>query len=105
VGGEVRGPGGFSITKKMTLSQAITLAAGVTSKADGSETRIFRYSGKGNEKEMLTFNIYNIQKGQTEDPYVKENDIIFVPRSGSKTVLIEFWDLFKGRIAGWPLVW
>jgi len=102
VGGEVRTPGGFTITKNMTLSQAITLAAGLTAKAEGSETRIFRYSGKGNEKEMLTFNVYNIQKGQVEDPAVKENDIIFVPKSGTKTVMVEFWDILKGRITGFP---
>jgi len=105
VGGEVRGPGGFTITKNMTLSQAITLAAGLTPKAEGSETRIFRYSGKGNEKELLTFNVYTIHKGQAEDPTVKENDIIFVPKSGTKTVLIEFWDLLRGRIAGFPVAW
>ena len=102
VGGEVRSPGGFIITKNMTLSQAITLAAGFTSKAEGSETRIFRYSGKGNEKEMLTFNVYTIQKGQAEDPAVKENDIVFVPKSGTKTVMVEFWDILKGRITGFP---
>jgi polysaccharide export outer membrane protein len=105
VGGEVKNPGGYPLTKRMTVSQAITVAAGLTPKANGSETRIFRYSGKGDEKEVFKVNVYAIQKAQLEDPYVKENDIIFVPKSGTKTVLIEFWDILKGRIVGTPVVW
>ncbi len=105
VGGEVKSPGGYPLTRKMTVSQAITVAAGLTPKANGSETRIFRYSGKGDEKEVLKVNVYAIQKAQLEDPYVKENDIIFVPKSGTKTVLIEFWDILKGRIVGWPMLY
>ena len=105
VGGEVRSPGGFALTRRMTLSQAITLAAGLTPKAEGSETKIFRYSGKGDEKEVLTMNVYAIQKGEIEDPPVRENDIIFVPKSGAKTVFYEFWDILKGRVMGWPIVY
>jgi polysaccharide export outer membrane protein len=105
VGGEVKNPGGFPLMKRMTVSQAITVAAGLTSKANGSETRIFRYSGKGDEKEVLRINVYAIQKGEVEDPYIKENDIIFVPKSGTKTVVIEFWDILKGHLLGWPLIW
>ncbi len=105
VGGEVKNPGGFPLTRRMTVSQAITVAAGLTSKANGSETRIFRYSGKGDEKEVFKVDVYAIQKAKSEDPYVKENDIIIVPKSGTKTVLLEFWDILKGRIVGWPIVY
>jgi polysaccharide export outer membrane protein len=105
VGGEVKNPGGYPLTRKMTVSQAITVAAGLTQKANASETRIFRYSGKGDEKEVFKVDVYAIQKAQLEDPYVKENDIIFVPISGTKTVLIEFWEILKGRIMGWPILY
>jgi len=105
VGGEVRNPGGFSLAKRLTISQAITLAAGLTDKANGSETKIFRYGGKSNEKEMITVNVYAIQKGEIEDSFVRENDVIFVPRSGAKVAMYEFWDLIKGRIAGFPVAW
>jgi hypothetical protein len=66
--------------------------------AAGSETRIFRYSDKGTGKEIISVDVYSIQKGQAEDLYLKENDIIFVPRSGTKAVLSELWDFIKGRI-------
>ena len=98
VGGLVIRPGGFPLEKRMTLSQSIAVAGGLSSKADGSETRIFRYSGKGEQKEVLTFNVYSIEKGEVSDPYLQENDVVFVPRSGTKTVLLEIWDFFKSRI-------
>ena len=99
VGGEVRSPGGFPLTgKKLTLSQAITLAGGLKGEANGSETKIIRYSEKETGKEILSANVYAIQKGKEEDLYLKENDIIIVPRSGTKLILSEIWDFIKGRI-------
>jgi len=103
VGGLVLRPGGFSLEKRMTLSQAITVAGGLSSKADAAETRIFRYSGKGEQKEVLTFNAYAIEKGEAVDPYLQENDVIFVPRSGTKTVLMEIWDFFKSHVGAVPV--
>ena len=101
VGGEVRNPGGFPLKgRRMTLSQAITLAGGIKADAKGSETRIFRHSEKGTGKEILMVNIYNIEKGQNEDIPLKENDIIIVPKSGSKVFFSELWDFVKGRIGG-----
>jgi polysaccharide export outer membrane protein len=106
VGGEVRNPGGFPLKgRRMTLSQAITLAGGIKADAKGSETRIFRHSEKGTGKDILMVNIYDIQKGRNEDIPLKENDIIIVPRSGTKVALSEFWDLLKSRILGFPIVW
>ena len=99
VGGEVKSPGGFSLGgKKLTISQAIALAGGLKTEAAGSETKVFRYSEKGTGKEILSTNVYAIQKGQAEDLYLKENDIIIVPKSGTKAVLNEIWDFIKGRV-------
>jgi polysaccharide export outer membrane protein len=99
VGGEVKIPGGFSLGgKKLTLSQAISLAGGLGPKAAGSETKIFRYSEKGTDKEILSANVYAIQKGQEEDLHLKESDIIIVPKSGTKAFLIELRDTVKGLL-------
>jgi len=104
VGGEVRAPGGFPLKgKKLTVSQAISLAGGLKTEANGGETRIFRYSDKGTGKEILPVNVYAIQKGQEEDLYLKENDIIIVPKSGTKTFLSELWDFIKGRVGAFSL--
>lgn len=99
VGGEVRAPGGFPLRgKRLTVSQAVALAGGLKTEAAGSETKIFRYSDKGTGKEIISTDVYSVQKGQAEDLYLKENDIIFVPKSGTKAVLNELWDFIKGRI-------
>jgi polysaccharide export outer membrane protein len=99
VGGEVKSPGGFALKgKKLTVSQAITLAGGLGPKAAGSETKVFRYSEKGTDKEILSANVYAIQKGQEEDLHLKESDIIIVPKSGTKALLIELRDTVKGLL-------
>ena len=99
VGGEVKNPGGFPLGgKKMTVSQAITLAGGVKYEANGSETKIFRYSERGPQREILSVNVYAIEKGETEDLYLKSNDIIIVPKHGMKGFLIGFRDTMKGLL-------
>jgi polysaccharide export outer membrane protein len=97
VGGEVKKPGGFLMKgKKVTVSQAITMAEGLNPEANGSQAKIFRYAEKGSQKEILSVNVYAIQKGEAEDVFLKENDIMIVPTSGMKSTLIEVRDFFKG---------
>lgn len=98
VGGEVKSPGGFVKGKKMTLGQAIILAGGLNFAANGSDTKIFRYSEKGTDKEVLTFNVYAIQKGREKDPYLQENDIVIVPQSGVKAFLSGVKDTFRAAL-------
>jgi polysaccharide export outer membrane protein len=97
VGGQVWRPGGFILAgKRMTLSQAIVLAGGLKPRAKGSETKIFRYSEKGPGSEILSVNVYAIQKGQEQDPYVNENDIIIVPRHGMKAFFVGIKETLTG---------
>jgi polysaccharide export outer membrane protein len=97
VGGEVWKPGGFFLkAKKMTLSQAIVLAGGVKPQAKGSQTRIFRYSETSPGREIITADIYAIQKGKKEDLYLKENDIIIVPKHGVKAILVGVKEILTG---------
>jgi polysaccharide export outer membrane protein len=97
VGGEVRRPGGFPLGReRMTLTQAVVLAGGLKTQAKGSETRIFRYAEKGTGREILSVNLYAIQKGQREDPYLKVNDIIIVPRHGVKAFFVGVKETLTG---------
>jgi len=99
VGGEVVRPGGFPLKgKKMTVSQAIAMAEGLKQAADGPDTKIIRYSEKGTKKEIISVDLDTIQKGLSEDPYLKENDIVVVPKSGVKTFLIELRETIKGLV-------
>jgi polysaccharide export outer membrane protein len=97
VGGQVKAPGGFPLKgKKTTVSQAVALAGGLTEKAAGSDTKVFRYQDTNNGKEIISVDVYAIQKGKGDDLQLKENDIMFVPTSTTKAVLIEFRDTIKG---------
>ena len=97
VGGEVWRPGGFLLKgKKMTVSQAIVLAGGLKPQAKGSQARVFRYLETGTGREIITTDIYAIQKGQREDLYLKENDIIIVPKHGVKAVLVGVKEILTG---------
>jgi polysaccharide biosynthesis/export protein len=103
VGGDVQKPGGFPLKgKSLTVSQAIAMAEGLKPEADGSEIKIFRYSGKGNKKETIDVNYYDIVEGKIPDPYLKENDILIVPRSGVKNFWVGFKDFFRFSFGlGW----
>jgi len=97
VGGEVVKPGGFLLKgKRVTINQAIAMAEGLKPAADGTQSTIFRYSGRDGQRELIPVNLYAVQKGQAEDLLLKENDILIVPKSGVKTFLIEFRDTVKG---------
>lgn len=99
VGGQVKKPGGFALKgKKVTVSQAIAMAEGLTPKAAGGDTKILRYSGKGPDREIVSVDVYSIQDGKSEDPYLKENDIVVVPMSGMKSFLIEFRETIRGLV-------
>jgi polysaccharide export outer membrane protein len=63
VGGEVNKPGGFLLKgKKVTVSQAIAMAEGLKPQAKGGETKVFRYSGRGNEREFFSADVYALRK-------------------------------------------
>jgi len=96
VGGEVNRPGGFYLKgKRMTVSQAIAMAEGLKPKANASGTVIFRY-GEGDKEEVLSVDVNAIHKGESKDIYLRENDIVIVPRSGAKAFLIELRETVKG---------
>jgi polysaccharide export outer membrane protein len=96
VGGEVQKPGGFPLKgKRLTVTQAIALAEGLKPEADGAEIRIFRFSGRGQEKEAIAVNYYDIVAAKAVDLYLKENDILIVPQSGIKNFWVGFRDFFR----------
>ena len=99
VGGEVKKPGGFPLQgKKMTVTQAIAMAEGLKPEANESETKIFRYAEGRMGKEIISVNLNSVHKGKGDDLYLKENDIVVVPKSGFKTFIIELRDTFRGMM-------
>jgi protein involved in polysaccharide export with SLBB domain len=81
VGGEVRNGGQKAISGKITLTQAIQIAGDYTTWANKKAVTIRRVNEDG-EVEVLKFDCEKIEKGDAEDPLVKPDDIITVPRGG-----------------------
>lgn len=99
VGGEVRRPGGFHLKgKRMTVSQAVAMAEGLRPEANASQVTIFRYTSEGGERISIPVDLSAIQRGQADDIFLQENDIVIIPKSGIKNFLIEFRDTLKGII-------
>lgn len=73
--GEVMRPGKYSITRDLTLTQAIATASGFTEFAKKTKVQINRRG------ESLFYNVSRIQQGKETDPTVKPGDIIIVHRS------------------------
>ena len=79
--GEVKNPGSFPLSGKMTVFEAITLAGGFTDVASPSKVKIIRQEN-GTEV-SVSVNVEKITKnGDTsEDKDLKANDRVVVPRS------------------------
>ncbi len=84
--GEVKSPGSYSVKDLMSIYDAIGTAGGFNSVADKRKVKIIRQYRDGKREEYLIdfpkeiFNAY--EDGIGQDRYaVKEDDIIYVPRS------------------------
>lgn len=79
--GEVKNPGSFPIFGKLTVFEAITLAGGFTEVANPSKVKVIR--NENGREVRLTVNIEKLTKqGDTsEDPELRANDRVIVPRS------------------------
>ena len=76
VDGAVRKRGSYLIKGSTTVSQSVTMAGGLASFANNDITLI-RYSGNG-KREIIKLNLGKIQKGEADDPIVKDRDNIIV---------------------------
>jgi protein involved in polysaccharide export with SLBB domain len=86
VAGEVKAPGSFALKEGTTLSQAISLAQGMTFKAKASRGLIFREDPATGKRQEIKVDISAVMKGRGEDMPVRANDVIIVPNSKGKTV-------------------
>jgi polysaccharide export outer membrane protein len=88
VGGNVMKPGAYSLcgSEKMTLSEVITLAGGIAPNAKESHTYIIRGQPDGT-KVAQQIDVHKVLSAQLADPFVREDDIIYVSPSPLKAVL------------------
>jgi polysaccharide export outer membrane protein len=86
--GDVGHPGGFVIQTngKITLLQAVALAAGINRTAAAGSTRLIRKTDAGGFEES-TVNLKRLLKGKSADIALRPEDIVYIPPSTSKSVL------------------
>jgi len=79
--GEVKSPGSFPLTGKMTVFEAITYAGGFTDVANPSKVKVIRM--EGDQQTSFEVNISNLTKqgSRDNDPDLQANDRVIVPRS------------------------
>jgi polysaccharide export outer membrane protein len=87
--GQVHKPGGFLLKTNENISvlQAIALAEGTTPNSSGKNARIFLASDSGEERKEIAINLDRIMAGKEPSPWLKPNDVLFVPNSGGKEAL------------------
>jgi polysaccharide export outer membrane protein len=87
VEGAVGKPGAYPINEgKTTLSEAITMAGGVSSVADKGDIKLIRSLASGG-KEVVALNMNRIRNGEEEDPILNEKDAIVVGASSIKSLI------------------
>ncbi|SRR6266568_2776970 len=88
VGGNVMKPGAYSLcgSQRMTLSEVITLAGGVAPTSSPSHTYLVRTQPDGT-KVAQQIDVHKVVTSRVADPFVQEDDIIYVSPSPIKVVL------------------
>lgn len=86
--GDVGRSGGFIMQNngRITLLQAIALAAGVNRTAAASRTRIIRRTPTGFQE--MQVNLKHLLQGKTADLPLEPEDIVYIPPSNTKTMLM-----------------
>lgn len=95
VDGSVTQPGVYPLVGKTTLMQSIAMARGVDRLANHKRVAIFRTVNS--QRMVAVFDLDEIRTGTMDDPQVYANDVVFVDRSGSKS-------LFRDVISSVPLL-
>lgn len=89
--GGVKRPGGFVMrsNEEMSLLKAIALAEGVNETAAKSRTRIIHTDELTGHRSETPVNLGKILAGKAPDIPLKAADVVFVPRSNTKTALLK----------------
>ena len=86
VGGRVKKAGVFPLKSATTVSQAITMAGGLSELADPSNVVLFRPSSSGHFK-AYHIDLKAIRAFKQRDPYVTGKDQIVAHESGSRVMM------------------
>lgn len=86
--GDVGRPGGYTMQNesRITVLQAIAMAAGVNRTANEKQARVIRnVNGQYDEQDLP---LREIEKGEAPDELLQANDVIYIPFSFAKNVMM-----------------
>ncbi len=83
VDGAVSAPGSFPLKGETTVTQAISMAKGLSFEAVKSDIKIYRDAGAG--RKVIAVNYDSILAGKSKDIRLRDKDIVIVPKSGFKS--------------------
>ena len=85
--GEVTRPGGYVLNSSGGISvlQVVAVAGGPTHLASAGKTRLLRHTENGFQEQQI--DVTKLLRGKAHDVSLRDEDILFVPTSGVKTVL------------------
>jgi polysaccharide export outer membrane protein len=88
--GNVKRSGGFVLgdREKITALQALSMAEGFDKDASSNAAKILRKPANGGEREEIVVALGDILKGRKEDVPMEPDDILFVPSSVGKKVIL-----------------
>ncbi|MBA4372671.1 MAG: hypothetical protein C0402_07375 [Thermodesulfovibrio sp.] len=86
VTGSVKEPGEFQLRGKTTLTQALSMAKGLSYEASSSDIKIYRDTGKA-QREVLSVDYDSVLAGGTLDTELIDRDIIIIGNSPLKSFL------------------
>ncbi len=92
LGGGVAQPGGYAIQshgEPPTVLKSVALARGLSGYAKPNEAVIYRVNPKTGERDAIPVHIKQIEKDTSEDVAMKSNDILYVPDSLARKVLVK----------------
>jgi polysaccharide export outer membrane protein len=96
--GNVHKQGAVKVREPITLTQAIVSAEGFKSAAKKDKVRVLRQVQGKADREELTFDMDEIDKGKVKDPYLEPNDIVAVSQDTKKAILLGVVDAIKTSV-------
>jgi polysaccharide export outer membrane protein len=89
--GAVSRPGGFVVTgdrQQLTTLKVLALAGGVSRTASLSRAVLVRKDAQGKQTEVMV-DLKKVMRRETEDIPMRPSDVLYVPDSGTKQVLLK----------------
>lgn len=95
VDGSVNSPGSFNMQGTITITQAIAMAKGFKYEAITDEIKVYRDTGKVT-RDIIAIDYDAIIDKKSPDIFLKDKDVLIVPKSGVKG----FWNGFVQSLTG-----